>query len=232
MVSVICCSIREQFMENVFENFDRQTMKKKEFIIILNGKDMDAAKWLVRAARSKDVSVYKMPYLTLGECLNFGIEKSRYNTIAKFDDDDYYAPNYLARQVRYLQRKGADMVCKRTVFMYFEEEKTLGINLAHMKEKRFIQRNKGVKGSTLVFRVKLWNHVKFHPINVGEDTLFIKECLEKKFKIFATDRYNYLYVRKNEKHHTWKARNEKLMNKSKLLYVLEGYKQALANVSK
>ncbi|WP_424767711.1 glycosyltransferase family 2 protein [Paenibacillus sp. sgz302251] len=232
MVSVICCSIREQFMENVFENYDKQTIKKKELIIILNEEEMDIANWRARAARSKDVSVYKMPHLTLGECLNFGIKKSRYNIIAKYDDDDYYAPNYLAQQVRSLQRKGADMACKRTVFMYFEEKKTLAIHLAHRKVKRFIQRNNGVKGSTLVFKKKLWKHVKFHPINVGEDSLFIKQCLEEQFKIFVTDRYNYVCVRRDEKQHTWKSNNDKLMKKSKILYVTEEYRQAVEKVPK
>lgn len=232
MVSIICCTIREQYMENVFQNYERQTIEKKELIIILNEKEMDVANWRARAARSKNVSVYKLPHLTLGECLNFGIKKSRFNIIAKFDDDDYYAPIYLAQQVIALQRKSADMVCKRTVFMYFEEKKTLAIHLADMKVKRFIKRNSGVKGSTLVFRKKLWKHVKFHPINVGEDTMFLKQCLEEKFKIFATDRYNYVCVRRDEKQHTWKSNNNKLMKKSKILDVTEEYRQAVEKVPK
>ncbi|WP_425566839.1 glycosyltransferase [Paenibacillus hodogayensis] len=81
----------------------------------------------------------------LGECLNFGISKSRYETIAKCDDDDYYAPNYLAQQVNTLERKNADLVCKRTVFMYFEKSKTL----ANSKAKRSKRRNISISKKTV-----------------------------------------------------------------------------------
>lgn len=232
MVSIICCTIREQFMENVFQNYDRQTIEKKELIIILNDKEMDVDNWRARAAHYKGVSVYKLPDLTLGECLNYGIKKSRFNIIAKFDDDDYYTPSYLAQQVRALQYKKADLVCKRTVYMYFEENKTLAIHLAFKKVNSFIQKNSGVKGSTLVFRKKLWKNVKFHPINVGEDTMFLKKCLEEKFKIYATDHYNYVCVRRNEKYHTWQSNNKKLMSRSLILYVTDEYNQAVEKLPK
>ena len=232
MVSIICCTIREQFMENVFQNYDNQTIENKELIIILNDKDMDLASWRTRAANSKNVTVYRMPKFTLGECLNFGITNSRYDIIAKYDDDDYYAPNYLADQVKLLQRKHADMVCKRTVFMYFEEKKTLAIHLDHFKVNRFIERNRGVKGSTLVFHKKMWKHVKFDPVNSGEDSSFLKKCLKKKYKIFAANRFNYVCIRRNEKDHTWKSNNNKLLKRSKPLSITEEYKQVAERVKK
>lgn len=232
MVSVICCSIREQFMDNVFRNYDNQTMEQRELIIVLNDNGMDIARWRARAASSKNVTVYKMPQFTLGECLNFGISKSTYKIIAKFDDDDYYAPKYLAQQVKCLKRKGADMVCKRSVFMYFEEMKILAIHLADIKGKRFIDRNRGIKGSTLVFRKKIWDRIKFQSISVGEDTMFLRQCLKERFKIFVTDRYNYVCVRRNENDHTWKSNNVRLMKKSKILYETENYRQAAIKVPK
>ena len=211
-------------MDNVFQNYDRQNFGNKELIIILNRDEMEISKWLKRAARSQNVSVYKRPDLTLGECLNFGIEKSQYDIIAKFDDDDYYAPNYLSQQIKTLQRKGADVVCKRTVFMYFEEDKTLAIHLAHRRVRKFMRSRGGVKGATLVFRKKLWDSVKFHSINVGEDLSFLKKCLKRQFKIYATDRYNYACLRRAEYQHTWKSRNDKLMSESKILCQTKEYK--------
>jgi len=224
--------MREQFIENVFQNYDSQTYEKKELIIILNSIEMDLARWSTRAARSKNVTVYKMPKYTLGECLNFGISKSQYGIVAKFDDDDYYAPHYLTKQVRALKQKGADMVCKRAVFMYFEDIKTLAVHLASMKEKTFINRNRGVKGSTLVFQKKLWERVKFQPISVGEDTAFLKECLNMNYKIFSTDRYNYVCIRRSENQHTWKSSNAKLLSRSEILYINKEYIRALQKVKK
>ena len=42
-----------------------------------------------------NVRVYQLhEKATLGDCLNYGVIKSKYDIIAKLDDDDYYGPNY------------------------------------------------------------------------------------------------------------------------------------------
>jgi hypothetical protein len=82
MVSIICCTMRMDYMENVFENYENQDWEEKELIIILNRDDMDVNPWKERAKQSKSVTTYQLPeQLTLGACLNYGIKKSKYRLL-------------------------------------------------------------------------------------------------------------------------------------------------------
>lgn len=126
MVSVITCTIRDSCMEEVFLNFDRQQDVEKELIIILNKDNMDAEKWKRRAVDSSGISIYQLPSnITLGECLNFGVEKAKYSNIAKFDDDDYYSPYYLTHSLQALRDSQASVVGKTSIFMYFKDQSLL-----------------------------------------------------------------------------------------------------------
>ncbi|UOE55079.1 glycosyltransferase family 2 protein [Bacillus sp. CMF12] len=213
MVSIICCTMRQDYMENVFENYENQVWKEKELIIILNNDEMDKAAWQKRAKESHNVTVFQLrEEVTLGECLNIAILNSRYNIIAKFDDDDFYAPNYLAQSVRTLKKTKADIVGKRTVYMYFQKEKLLAIQKPG-KENRFVKH--GIKGATLVFRKEIMDHVRFPKVNLGEDTYFLKLCNKSKLKIYSGDKNNYACLRISQPgHHTWTADNDRLIRKS------------------
>ncbi|RKD24597.1 hypothetical protein BEP19_09475 [Ammoniphilus oxalaticus] len=83
MVSIICCTMRQHFMENAFRNYESQDYREKELIIILNRDDMDRSVWEARARRSSNVTVFQLPEsMTLGECLNFGVEQAKYPYVA------------------------------------------------------------------------------------------------------------------------------------------------------
>ncbi|PLR80349.1 hypothetical protein CVD25_14505 [Bacillus canaveralius] len=223
MVSIICCTIRQHFMENVFQNYENQVWKGKELIIILNRDDIDIGKWKIRAKFSQDVSVYQLQEKwTLGECLNFGIEKARYDFISKFDDDDYYAPNYLAKSMEAINKTNADLVGKRTIYMYFEAEQILAIHKPG-KENKFVKQ--GLKGATLIFKKEISKKVLFPKLNLGEDTFFIRECIKNKFKVYSTDKNNYVCLRTSKAgHHTWDTNNGILLKKSSIVCKTDDYK--------
>lgn len=45
------------------------------------------------AKKLRNIHVYRAPqHHSLGACLNHAVKKAKYSYIAKFDDDDYYAP--------------------------------------------------------------------------------------------------------------------------------------------
>lgn len=202
MVSIICCTIRQHCMENVFQNYENQLVKEKELIIILNRDDMDINTWKERASRSQNVTVFQLPEeMTLGECLNYGIEKTTYPFIAKFDDDDYYAPSYLEQSLRVLNRENVHVVGKKSVFMYFLDDKILAIH-RRQHENRFV--NGGIKGATLLFKKYITEKVKFPHLNLGEDTLFLQDCINHNYRIYSTDKYNYVCLRTSSSgKHTW-----------------------------
>ncbi len=230
MISIICCTKRQNFMENVFQNYERQVWKDKELIIVLNRNDMDINNWIERAKQHLCVSVYQLPEeTTLGECLNYGIEKSKNAYIAKFDDDDYYAPNYLTESITALNDKGADIVGKRSVYMYFEEWRTLAIYRPG-RENRFVKR--GLKGATLLFKREIWEEIKFPSKNQHEDDVFLKFCRQKGYKLYSTDKCNFVVLRTaSPQHQHTSGDNNWLISKCSIVCETDDY-QSIAQCNK
>ncbi|SFE08643.1 Glycosyl transferase family 2 [Bacillus sp. OV194] len=218
MVSVITCTIRDNCMEEVFLNFDRQQDVEKELIIILNKDNMDAEKWKERAADSSNISIYQLPSdTTLGECLNFGVEKAKFSHIAKFDDDDYYSPYYLLDSLQSLRNSQASVVGKTSIFMYFKDQSLLtefnpnkfGGAVAKNEE---TYNNHLLMGGTLVFKKEVFNTVKFSSTNIAEDSAFCKSCIENGIPLYSATKDNYVYLRSYEpESHTWRIKNNTIL---------------------
>ncbi|MBD1381915.1 glycosyltransferase family 2 protein [Metabacillus arenae] len=224
MVSVVCSTIRQEMLENVFQNYERQVQKEKELIIILNRNSMDIRKWRKRAKKSKGVTVYQLPEkTTLGECLNYGIEKAKYDYIAKFDDDDYYAPNYLLHALDALKQTNADVVGKKTLYVYVKNLKTLAVYNPG-RENRFLK--SGIMlGGTLLFKKQITEKVKFPHRNRGEDKVFLKRCKNLGLKLYSTDKCNYAYLKTaTPGHHTWRITTDRLLKKSSIVCKTDDYK--------
>ena len=210
MVSIICCTTRDQYIRNVFRNYKRQSYAKKEMIIVLNHDDMNIRMWKRKARKYRNVKIYKVPErYELGKCLNYGIRKAKYNILAKFDDDDYYAPDFLKETVTAVKKRKGDIVGKKTSFMYFEDKKAL---MLYRKGSQFKRCGK-LKGGTLVFRRKVWRKVKFaENRKYGSDAHFLKDCKEEGFKIYSVSKYNYVCMRrKDTSTHTQKRSAKKFM---------------------
>ncbi|PFI79772.1 glycosyltransferase [Bacillus cereus] len=138
MISIICCTIRQNLMGDIFENYDKQDIEDKELIIVLNKDDIKEEIWELRASMSKNVYIYKLPEKnTLGECLNYGIQKAKHKLIAKFDDDDFYSKKYIRTSINFLNISKADIVGKRTTLIYFEQEHALVLHNPG-KENKFV----------------------------------------------------------------------------------------------
>lgn len=213
MVTIIACTIRSSFMDNVFANYDRQTWKNKEMIIVLNKDDMDIDAWTERANQyhENEVRVYKLSEsYKLGKCLNYAIAQAKEGILTKFDDDDYYGPQYLRETVLAIRRGKASIVGKRTSYIYFEEKKALMI-LRPGEERMYVR---GIKGGTLTFRKSVWRKVKF-PENkeVGTDSLWIIRCVRRGFRVYSVSKKNYVCIRRKDMDsHTQKKSTEEYMS--------------------
>ncbi|MCM3439699.1 glycosyltransferase [Metabacillus halosaccharovorans] len=228
MISVITITNRPEFLDNVFENYERQVFKKKELIIVLNSDSMNIEEWKKRAENYLKVSVFQLPeQVSLGACTNFAAKKTKHNYIAKMDDDDYYAPYYLTDTMDAFNKTDADIVGKATTFCYFESSKALVIRDPG-KENKFV---KGVvKGATLAFKKKVFNTVKFPNISTREDTLFMRKARKKGFKIYSTHKYNHTYCRRDFKDHASLVTDEKILKKSKLVSYTDDFKTPVQKV--
>lgn len=208
-VSIITCTNRQNYRGNLFHNFERQRHEKKELIIIVNSDDIPLQPYQKLAAKDKRIQVYRMPEKrSLGACLNFAVKKTKYNYIAKFDDDDYYAPNYLTNSLEVFAKTNADVIGKRAHYMYLRGSKTLLLRFPH-DENRSVSH---LPGATLIAKRQVFKKVQFPNVSVGEDDQFCLKCKEKGFKVYSGDRHHFVAIRrKNSFQHTWIISDETLI---------------------
>jgi glycosyltransferase involved in cell wall biosynthesis len=230
MVTLIACTIRDNMMNNIFENFSRQKWEEKELIIILNNDKMEISKWKEKALGYKNVTIYQLPQeKTLGNCLNFGIEKAKFDIVAKFDDDDYYSPYYLIEAMKVFKTTNAQLVGKGKSFMYFEKQKLLTIRRLGTENKAG---KSSLKGGTLIFKKEIYPKIKFPSRKgSGTDSAFVGICKRKNIRIHTTSRYNYVYIRKsNSNFHTYKRPNRILRQRSQIIGRVKNYVQFTTKV--
>ena len=208
-VSVICSTNRPDFIKQLLANYQRQTYVPRELIIVLNNNAINLREWRLKTAQFPDIQVYQLDeQINLGECLNYAIEKSNLDYIANFNDDDYYGSPYLDHAMAAFTYTDADIVGKGSMYVYFKASKKL-VNMWPDRENCYVQ---AVAGATLVFKKEVFEKVRFPDLNSGEDPHFNFECFRRGYKIYATDRFNYVYIRdENPDNHTWNIKDDQLI---------------------
>ncbi|WP_209125517.1 glycosyltransferase family 2 protein [Alkalihalobacillus sp. BA299] len=230
MVSVITCTMRQNYIDNVFENYNTQGWRDKELIIILNKDNMDLNEWENRAKNAHNVSVYQLPEKTpLGQCLNFGVGKAKYDYIAKFDDDDYYSTHYLTEAMLAFNKINTQIIGKTTYYAYIERKNAL-IIMHKNSENQYVN---SVAGGTLIFKKNVFQKVKFGNRRVGSDQEFLKQCRKCGFRIYSTNKENYTLIRKpNQNHHTWKDGDDFILRKGELITFTDNFKSIVSSQDK
>jgi len=222
-VSIITCTNRSSYIQNLFANFNRQSYGLKELIIIINHNEIPLEPYKQMAARHRNIRIYRLPErYSLGACLNYAIGKAKYGVIAKFDDDDYYAPRYIADSLQTLKRSKADVLGKRSHYMYLNGSKTLILRFPFAENRPASK----LPGATLIIRKEVFNHVRFPNQNVGEDDLFCLRSQRKGFKVYSGNKYHFAAVRrKNSANHTWIISDSELLANHKRLPGVHNYKK-------
>lgn len=222
-VSIIACTKRQSYIRNLFNNYSRQNHAKKELIIIVNNDNIPLTPYLSLAKKLPNVHVYRLPERTsLGACLNYAIKKTKYNYIAKFDDDDYYAPYYLTESVQTFQRTNADVIGKRAHYMYLRGSKTLILRFPQDEHRPVTL----IPGATLVFKRKVVNKVQFPNRSVGEDDLFCIRSRRMGYNVYSAGKSNFVAIRrKNSSNHTWIISDKELISKSQKIPSVTHYKR-------
>jgi glycosyltransferase involved in cell wall biosynthesis len=224
MISVIACTNRSSFLPNIIENFNRQTFTDRELIFILNTTTIESE------FAANELSLHQIKHkilqfpeeVTLGECLNHGIQHATYPVIAKFDDDDYYGPNYLSEAATVLQETDASVIGKSTFYIYFDHTKEL--RLYHPDHENLWISNIGnnhfqyLHGASLIIKKDIVKKIPFPHVNIGEDTIFQKQCFQMKIPMFSTSKLHFAYKRfLTPNHHTSDIKEQLLIRKSILI---------------
>lgn len=229
--SVVTSTIRTDCEKRVIYNFMIQEFPNKELIIIINKDDFEGKFFYECSKLYSNIKVYRMPEnLTLGECLNFGISKASYNLIAKFDDDDFYSKYYLKEAYKAFKNHNCDIVGKGKRYYYLEKFNQLTLR------KTGVENNytKSIAGATLCFTRETFEKNNFRTdIPRGVDTAFLNDAKEKKLKIFATSKYNYMVYRHLDiSTHTWQKDAEHFASISEVVKDNVTYEECYPLVTK
>jgi len=147
--------------------FRHQTYADRELVVVDDGEDPPAD---VSSLPSDVVRVVRVPSGTpLGVKLNYGVDAARGRLCMKMDDDDWYAPEYLATSVDALL-ESERRVCRPTIvfhlgFLFFE--------LRTWQIHESSQRN--APGATLLFAKNDWRRRPFRPVPNDEDSWFYRD---------------------------------------------------------
>ncbi|WDV44138.1 glycosyltransferase [Clostridiaceae bacterium M8S5] len=224
-VSVISCTNRNNTLYNIKKNFFRQDFNNKELIIILNNNAINKEFWEDNLSCYDNVSVFQLDQaISLGNCLNFAVSKSKYPIIAKFDDDDYYGEKYLLDSIKPFLYTDAKIVGKYTTYVYFKKDKVLAIRNPK-REHMFSYR---VEGSTLLFKKDLFDTISFSNRNLGEDIQLCKDCIKAGFRIYSHNKLHHVYIRHGSSHnHTFGMSDSLYINLCKKIAITDNFKKYL-----
>jgi len=139
---------------------------------------------------------------TVGSKRNHLSDKARGVTIAQFDDDDFYAPNYLATMLSAMDRDGSDIAKFFGFFLYHKFYRSFAfwdLNIKHGPHWAWSgpapsmvmltdQNNYSLKDNHLgyafsyVFRKKVWQEVQFPDTSDNDDGIFMANAVQR-FKL-------------------------------------------------
>ncbi|HUE78397.1 MAG TPA: glycosyltransferase family 2 protein [Sphingomicrobium sp.] len=154
---------RRRFVPQAIAQFLAQNRDDAELLILDDGNDpvsdLIPADPRIRYLRDS-------PRRPLGDKRNRLCELARGDIILHWDDDDWYAPDRIARQVAALEASGAD-ICglDRVIFLSEDGERAWD----------YVYRGGGrwVCGASLAYRRSFWERHRFAPIAAGEDTRWV-----------------------------------------------------------
>jgi len=180
--------------------FQRQDWPATELIIIEDGPPLlagqlpdDSRITLVRSDNAHSI----------GGKRNLACELARGDVIAQWDDDDWYSPTRLSRQVDPIVAGDADITALRDCIL-FEVPGWQSWRWSTALHRRMLVRD--VLGGTLVFRRQVWADLARYPDrSLAEDAAFLDQAVRRRARLVALSGTEvYAYIRHSG--NTWRFR--------------------------
>jgi glycosyltransferase involved in cell wall biosynthesis len=182
---------RRRFVELALDHFERQDWPSRELIIVDDGFDSvedltrgRAGVRYLRVARKRSI----------GRKRNLACREATGMVIAHWDDDDWYAPDRLRRQVEPIVRGEAELTGLEMRYLLHLPSGEFWTAERQLHQKMFIG---DVHGGTLAFRRSLFERgLQYPEINLAEDAAFIKRALQRGHRLARIENPgSFVYVR-------------------------------------
>jgi hypothetical protein len=217
-VSVVMCTNRPDQISHAVGQVARQKHRPLQLVVVLHGVEREPGA-VERAARDAGienvVAIQGDASMTLGSCLNLGVEAADGSYIAKMDDDDIYGAHYLSDAVNAFSYTSAAVVGKGAHFVQLRGSGVTILRFAHQEHTEA----ELVKGATLVVDGDVLRTYRFADLPAGVDTEFLRRVRADRVGIYSADRFNFVAVRRSDpRTHTWKISDEELLRSGQVAF--------------
>lgn len=171
---------RQKYIPYAIANFLSQDYPNTELVIIDDGKESISS---LLPDHSKIKYFYTEPIGTIGKKRNDACKKANGQIIMHWDDDDWYAPDWISKQVDFLITSRADICGIEHVNFYSTQTDTLWVGTAKNRNNP-AKPNQWLNGATIGYWKTFWVEHPFQDLQTGEDDNFIKNTGAK---VFAHD---------------------------------------------
>ncbi|WP_426562373.1 glycosyltransferase family protein [Angustibacter sp. McL0619] len=210
-ISAVVATNRPQQLENVMSFIGRQVHPDVQLVLVQHG-FATADDELARLAHEHGVRDYVAleadAALTLGACMNLGVDAADGTFVAKMDDDNLYLEHYLSDLVRAFSFTDAEVVGKWAHLVHLEGSNATLLRFPHA-EHRYTQL---VQGGTILTRRETAARLRFEDLPRRVDTTFLDKVHAGGGTVFSADRFNFVSVRRPDPaSHTWTIPEEQLL---------------------
>ncbi len=209
--SIITCTKRPHVISNILNNFNKQSYKNKELIVVLNSSCPKAYKefhsMLMNLDNVQFLAIHESQ--NIGFCLNTAINRSNGDLWFKMDDDDFYGKNYILDLVQLHHQTNAQVFGKPPALVYFEGSDKTYLR-QNMRAAFGYDREYHLCGATISGTKQIHQKIPFSTERrANVDSNFIERCISNNIEIASADNYNFVIFRsKNLNDHTWRMTDE------------------------
>jgi O-antigen biosynthesis protein len=189
---------RRAFIPLALETYRAQTWPHRELIVVDDGED--AVEPLLRDL--PDVRYVRVDHrISLGEKRNRGCAAARGEIIALWDDDDWYAPARIERQLTPILRGDADITGLLNRFLLQLPQRKCWTVTGRLHRMMYAG---DIPGGTMVFRRSIWEGgIRFPDYSLAEDAAFLREAQRRGLRLVRVDEDGALFVYVRHGANTW-----------------------------
>ena len=224
-ISCVLVSKRPHLVEAALAGILRQSYDNLEIIVILHGEPRDEALYAAWAAHPAVVRIDYVPQQrTLGFCLNYAVDCSTGDYIAKFDDDDLYGVNHIRDFVLSLEYRTIQLFARPLGFVYLAKSGTLvsqsnAIDYAFRTYDSTNYEGFVGAGGTLILSRDLARRIRFSEMRRGGlDSDLVTRALEAGESLVLGDPHGFALCRNGAAGtHTWLVDDQSFLRKGIVL---------------
>lgn len=199
-VSVILCTRRPEFIGFALGQIAHQRNVDLEVVLALHGFPADLPEVKAAVAEfDRPIAVVEVAAeAPFGEALNEGAARASGRYVAKWDDDDWYGPDFLADMLLASSYTGAELVGCMAQFVYLGQ-----IDLTIYRPSRSEWMTRLISGGTFVMERHAFDAVGgFPPVRRSVDAAMLDVLLAAGGRIYRTHGLGYVLHRRATGH-TW-----------------------------